>query len=137
MASSVLFLRFSASSTIRRNGGVVLFSLAFQRVFICWVRMLCFSSGVRFSAFRIVIWLFFMACVGSFGVLFGLGVIVSVGLVVCLLMLLYSPCGSIMTIGCVVLLAISSMIMVAVWVFPAPSMAVMSVCLVVRSSASM
>jgi len=116
---------------------VVPCSLVSHRVFSCWVSVWFFSLGVRCSVFRVVIWLVLMVCVGSFGVLSGLCVIFSVGLVVCFLMLLYSPWGSIITMWCVVLLAISVMIMVAVWVFPAPSMAVMSVCLLVRSSASM
>ena len=89
-------------------------SLVFHRVSSCWVSVLFFSVGVRFSVFRVVIWLVFMVCVRSFGFLSGLSVIFSVGLVVCFLTLLYSPWGSIMTMGCVVLLAISSMIMVAV-----------------------
>ena len=63
--------------------------------------------------------------------------IISCVLLVCFAIVLYSPCGSTMTIGVCVFLAISSIIVVAVWVFPAPSMAVMSVCLLVRSSASM
>lgn len=136
MASRVLFLRVSASSTTSRNGGVVFSSLAFHR-FVSWsVRVLCFSSGVRFSVFRVVVWLGLIVFAGFLGVPSRSCVIVSFGLVVCFAIVLYSPCGSIMTIGCWVLLPISSMIMVAVWVFPAPSMAVMSVCPLVRSSAS-
>ena len=69
MVSRVLFLRFSGSSITNRKVGVFFSSLAFQISSSWWLRIFCFSSGVKFSVFRVVIWLSFMVSAGFFGFL--------------------------------------------------------------------
>ena len=71
MVSKVLFLRVSDSSTTNKKDGVFFWSFAFQISSTWWLRVFCFSSGVRFAVFRVVTWLSFMVSAGFFGVLLG------------------------------------------------------------------
>jgi len=100
------------------------------------VRVVCFWFGVRFSAFRMVVWLVFtvfamVSCVFSFG----LSVIMLVGFWVVSWSLVYSPWASRITVACWVLLVISVARVFAVWVFPVFGVPVISVCVVVSVSA--
>ena len=69
MASRFLFSMFSGSSITNRKDGAFFSSLAFQISSIWLLRAFCFSSGVRFSVFRVVIWFCFMVSAGFFGFL--------------------------------------------------------------------